>query len=287
VRRLIVNADDFGLTLGINRAILDAHAAGMVTSATLMANGPAFAAAVNDARASGLCVGCHVVLVDGVPVLEAARVPTLLGDHSAGRLRDGFGGLAFGALRSKLAPEEIQAEATAQIQKLQAAGVAVTHVDTHKHVHMLPQVLRPLLCAAAACGVRAIRNPFEPLRLDRLAAHPALWKRGGEVAVLRTFARGFRRAVAEAGMITPDGTLGIMATGAWGERVLHYIIENLGDGTWELVCHPGYVDPDLLTIKTRLRQSRAKELALLTAPGSRELLARNGIESISYRDLAA
>ena len=283
MRRLIINADDFGLTSGINRAILDAHTAGMVTSATLMANGPKFAEAAKAATEAGLSVGCHIVLVDGAPVLEPAQVPTLLAKH--GQLRQGFGEFALAALRHKLDPKQIEAEATAQIRKLQAAGIAVSHVDTHKHVHMLPQVLHPLLRAAVACGVRAVRNPFEPLRLDHLAAHPALWKRGGEVAILRTFARGFRRAAAEADVITPDGTLGIMATGSWGERVLRYIIENLGDGTWELVSHPGYLDPDLLQVKTRLRQSRPKELELLSSPASRKLLAENGIQLISYRDL--
>ena len=286
MRRLIINADDFGLTSGINRAILHAHSAGAVTSATLMANGPAFAEAARAAEsAPRLSIGCHVVLVDGIPVLEASRVRTLATTR-ANRLRDGFGGFALAAIRRKLSRQEIEAEAIAQIRKLQSAGIAVSHFDTHKHVHMLPQVLHPLLRAAGACGIRAVRNPFEPLHLSHLATRPAFWKRGSEVAILRTFARSFRQAVTQAGMITPDGTLGVMATGSWGERVLRYIIENLSDGTWELVCHPGYLDQDLLSTRTRLRHSRAKELELLMSPSTRDLFASNGIELISYRDLA-
>jgi len=194
--------------------------------------------------------------------------------------------MALAAFAKRLAPEQVEAEAAAQIRKLQAAGIAVTHVDTHKHVHMFPQILRPLLRAAASCGVGAIRNPFEPVRLNHFAGRPALWKRGSEVAILRGLARGFRRAVQDAGLTTPDGTLGIMATGSWGERVLRYVVENLGEGTWELVCHPGYVDDDLRRIKTRLRESRVKELEILTSPVSRKLLESNGIELISYLDLA-
>lgn len=286
MRRLIINADDFGLTSGINRAIVEAHTEGIVTSATLMANGPAFSEAVQAAQsAARLGVGCHIVLVDGAPILDKSQVSTLA-TNRGGRLRDGFGGMALAAITRRLAPEQIEAEATAQLRKLQAAGIAITHLDTHKHVHMFPQVLHPLLQAAAACGVKAVRNPFEPVRLNHFAGRPALWKRGSEVAILRGLARGFRQAVREAGLATPDGTLGIMFTGSWGERVLRYVIENLSDGTWELVCHPGYVDQDLLAIKTRLRQSRARELEILKSPASRKLLESNGIELVSYRGLA-
>jgi len=286
VRRLIINADDFGLTSGVNSGILEAHTHGIVTSATLMASGTAYPGAVQASRsAPGLGIGCHIVLVDGAPVLAPSDIPTLASSKRSGMLRNSFGGMALAALRGNLSATEIEAEATAQIRKLQSCGITVTHVDTHKHIHMLPQVLRPLLRAAAACGVRAIRNPFEPIRLNHVAGRPALWKRGSQVAVLRGLARGFRQAVKEAGLATPDGTLGVMGTGSWGERLFRYIIQNLAEGTWELVCHPGYVDPELSLIQTRLRESREQELAILTSPASRELLAKNEVHLITYRDL--
>jgi len=285
VRRLIINADDFGLTLGVNRAILGAHRDGVVTSATLMANGPVFAQAVADtATAPKLGVGCHVVLVDGVPLSDQSRVRSLV-DPEIQAFRRGFGAFALAALRGKLVADEIEEEVTRQIRHLQSAGIAVTHVDSHKHVHMLPQVLRPILKAAAACGVKAIRNPFEPIRLRQFASRPTLWKRGSQVAVLGRLGAKFRQAVREAGLITPDGTIGIVATGFLGERLLRYMIENLAPGTWELVSHPGYPDSELRRTGTRLVDSRRREFDLLTAPGTRELLSRNGIELISYRDL--
>src|ERR1700683_3156930 len=133
MRRLIVNADDFGFTAGVNRGIVEAHCRGVVTSSTLMANGPAFSDAVQLARTvPQLSVGCHVVLIDGQPLLDPKTIPSLVdqnvdqnADRNSGsmRFRDGISGFAVRALAGRLDPREIEAEATAQIRKLQAAGI--------------------------------------------------------------------------------------------------------------------------------------------------------------------
>lgn len=291
MRRLIINADDFGLTAGVNRAIVEAHENGVVSSATLMANGQAFAQAVSLARSTPrLGVGCHVVLVDGAPLLPQAQVHSLLdgSGKSAGdaRFREGISKFGALAMLGRLAADEIEAEATAQIRKLQASGIPVIHLDSHKHTHLFPRVLRPLLRAAERCGVRAIRNPFERIQGSQLAASPSLWRRWAEVGVLRGFARQFREAVQQAGIATPDGTLAIVATGTLNDRLLRLMVENLPEGTWELVCHPGYNDADLQGIQTRLRESREQELRILTSQSTRDLLAANGVEMVSFRDLA-
>ncbi len=291
MRRLIINADDFGLTAGVNRAIVEAHENGVVSSATLMANGRAFAQAVSLAQSTpGLGVGCHVVLVDGAPLLPQTQVHSLLdgSGNSAGdaRFREGISKFGALAMLGRLAADEIEAEATAQIRKLQASGIPVTHLDSHKHTHLFPRVLRPLLRAAQRCGVRAIRNPFERIQGSQLAASPSLWRRWAEVGVLQGFARQFREAVQQAGIATPDGTLAIVATGTLNDRLLRLMVENLPEGTWELVCHPGYNDADLRGIRTRLRESREQELRILTSQSTRDLLAANGVEMVSFRDLA-
>jgi hopanoid biosynthesis associated protein HpnK len=291
VRRLIINADDFGLTAGVNRAIVEAHERGVVTSTTLMANGQAFADAAGLARSRPrLGVGCHIVLVDGAPLLDRTEIGSLLDGESnpsgGPRFREGIASFGARALLGRLSENEIEAEAAAQIRKLQAAGIPVTHIDSHKHTHLFPRVLRPLLRAAASCGVTAIRNPFERIRGSQLAASPSLWRRWTEVGILRSLARQFREAVQEAGVSTPDGTLAIVATGSLDERLLRLMVEHLPDGTWELVCHPGYNDGDLQGVHTRLRESRERELRLLTSASTRELLAANGIEIVSFRELA-
>jgi hopanoid biosynthesis associated protein HpnK len=288
VRRLIVNADDFGLTRGVNRAIIESHRDGIVTSSTLMANGQAFEDAIVHAKsASRLSIGCHVVLVDGSPVLGGQQASTLF-DQKAddGRFYDGLGAFALRAVSGRVDADEIEAEVTAQIRKLQSAGVSVSHLDTHKHTHILPQVLRALLRAARTCGVPAVRNPFGPVRFSILAKYPRLWKRYGQVTVLNRLGGRFRNSVTNAGMLTTDGTVGVVATGAMDSYLFRSIVDSLPEGTWELVCHPGYNDAELGSIRTRLRESRAVELRLLTSPKALELLVRSGVQLISYRDLA-
>lgn len=292
MRRLIVNADDFGLTSGVNRAIVEAHQRGIVTSATLMANGRAFDQAAELARTvPHLSLGCHVVLVDGEPLLPAPQVPTLLAaDGQQQRFRNSIGEVAAAALRGRIDPAQVEAEATAQMRKLQSAGLALSHFDTHKHAHMFPAILRPLLRAARACGVRALRNPFAPLKplaFAHLLRRPRLWKRYSEVTALRRLLDRFRRAVQEEQMLTTDGTFGIVATGALDHKLFDAIVGSIPEGTWEFVCHPGYNDSELDAVRTRLRQSRAQELQVLTSEAAREALQRHGVELISWKQLLA
>ena len=290
MRRLIINADDLGLTAGVNRGILEAHGHGVVTSATLMANAQAFAEAVKLTQAAPrLGVGCHLVLVDGAPVLSAAQIPSLIDNRNEhkdeARFPERLSWFALLAMLDRLVPEQIEAEAKAQIRKLQSSGIAVSHLDSHKHTHMFPQVLRPLLRAAKTCGVRALRNPLAPIRDMLLGERSSSWNRWIKVRALQSLAGKFRQAVQEAGMITPDGTFGIVATGALDERLFRFMIENLPEGTWEFVCHPGYNDAELQSVRTRLRESRVRELRLLTSTATRDLLASSGIQLISYGDL--
>ncbi len=290
MRRLIVNADDFGLTSGVNRAIFEAHQHGIVTSTTVMANSRAFAGATELAH-SNLSVGCHIVLMDGEPVLPADRVPTLLQrttNNGTRRFRDSLNDFAIASFRHRLNPEEIEAEAAAQIERLQASGIPPSHFDTHKHAHIFPAVLRPLLRAAKARGVGAVRNPFGqvwPLPLGNLLRTHQVWKRVAQLNVLRKLAGPFRNEVANHGLRTTDGSLGVAATGSLDLKLFTTMIENMPEGTWEFVCHPGYNDAELGEVRTRLRQSREQELQLLTSPEAKELVRRRGVELISYREL--
>jgi chitin disaccharide deacetylase len=281
LRRLIVNADDFGLTSGVNRGILYSHQHGVVTSTTLMACGDRFeeaAALVNNAPE--LSVGCHVVLVDGTPALNRAQVSSLL-SQSTPRFRESLVNFACVAMAGRLDKAQIEAEVTAQVGKLQSAGIHVSHLDSHKHTHMFPAVLQGVLRAAKNCGIRALRNPFEPL----VFASWRNWKRQFQLKLLRSFRTRFGERLAEAGVSTPDGCIGIAATGGLTLQTFRMLIENLPEGTWEFVSHPGYNDADLDRVKTRLRDSRDHELAILTSPAARELIQQQGIALISYREL--
>ena len=282
MRRLIVNADDFGLTSGVNRGIVQAHEHGIVTSATLMACGAKFQEAVAMAyRTPQLSVGCHILLVDASPVLDLQQVSSLATANSGTpKFSDSLANFAGLAIAGRLNEDQIEAEIMAQIRKLQATGIQVSHLDSHKHTHMFPAVFRPMLRAAKTCGVLAVRNPFEPL----LFAGTKNWKRRFQLGILRSFRTSFRKALKESGMMTPDGCVGIIATGGLTPQNFRLLIENLPDGTWEFVTHPGYTDAELDSVKTRLRSSRQNELSILTSPQIRELLRREQIQLISYRE---
>ena len=284
MRRLIINADDFGLTSGVNRGIMESHRNGVVTSATLMARGARFDEATDlAAQAPRLSVGCHVVLVDGSPVLAGEQVSSLISGASPPRFRVGLAHFAGLAAAGRLNPEQVENEVTAQIKKLQAAGIMVSHVDSHKHTHMFPVVLRGILRAAQNCGVRAIRNPFEPLVLAKIGS----WKRQFQLRLLGRYRSAFRGELSKAGMKAPEGCVGIAATGGLTLANFQALLERLPEGTWEFVSHPGYNDAELDKVRTRLRASREKELAILTSEAARKSLRRENIELISYQDLAA
>ncbi len=256
--RLIVNADDFGLTSGVNRAIIELHRAGVLTSATLMANAAATAEAVVLARATPtLGVGCHVVLVDGTPALAPHQISSLTGART-GQLHPTLGAFLQRLLTDRIRSSEIEGEARAQIAQLQSQGLHLTHIDTHKHTHMFPGVLRPLLRAARACGVRAVRNPFEPA-WSQSATPGAPWMRCMQVALLRRLTPAFRRIVAEEGFTTTDGSIGVLATGTLDARTVSSLAAALPEGIFELVSHPGYNDADLARAHTRLLGSREAE----------------------------
>ena len=265
MRRLILNGDDFGLTSGVNRAIVELQRAGAVTSATLMARGAAVAEAIELKRATPtLGGGCHVVLVDGEPVLSTRKEIPHLADPATGRFHSSLSGFLQRHLSGRIPAAEIVAEAAAQIALLQAKGLQLTHIDTHKHVHIFPAVLRPVLRAARAAGIGAVRNPFEPAWSVRATAHASAIRRM-QVRLLRLLEPAFRRIVAEEGFVTTDGALGVAATGSLDEAALSSLLERMPEGTWELVTHPGYNDADLAKARTRLTESREIEREALAA----------------------
>jgi chitin disaccharide deacetylase len=301
VRKLIINADDFGLTAGVNRAIVETHNGGVVSSTTLMANGLAFEDAVTVARsAPNLSIGCHVVLVDGKPVSPPDAVDTMLAIRSAqpGRFYSSLSAFAARAMLGGFDRDQLVAEVVAQIRKIQSAGLLVTHLDTHKHAHIFPEILAALLRAARICGVRAIRNPIVPVKAipaRQFKDKRELWKRYGQVRVLHTFSGQFRQRTKRAGLLTPDGVVGVIETGTSEKpddssgygSLLRHTLASLPEGTWELVCHPGYDDADLRAAGTRLLASRDDERRLLTSTKLRQFLDEQKIQVISYREFCA
>jgi predicted glycoside hydrolase/deacetylase ChbG (UPF0249 family) len=287
MKRLIVNADDFGLTQGVNRAIVACHERGIVSSATLMATGACFEEAVALASAMpGLSVGCHVVLVDGEPLLPAGEVRSLLAPGTT-RFYHSIGEVLAAVARGRFNAGELEAEATAQMARLRHAGVAVSHFDAHKHTHMFPSILKPLLRAATANGIASVRNPFEApgaVSMREAFGNRTLFVRKAETTLLRAALRGsWLRAVHNARFATTDGSLGVAATGTLDAARLRSMLRQMPPGTWELVCHPGYNDRELAKVRTKLRESREVEMAALQSITLDELREEFGAELTSFR----
>lgn len=279
--RLIVNADDFGMTAGVNRAVAELHSAGALTSTTLMACGSAFDDAVRIARERPtLGVGCHVVLVDGTPTHQSGALPSPLAANGA--FTSSMARFATAVETRYTRPEHIEQEVAAQVAKLQDAGIRVTHVDTHKHTHLLPRVARAVMRGAQRRGVRRIRNPFEPAWSSRLSPAPPL--RRAPFRLLHQFRGAFERLLREEGMYSTDDSLGLIATGSLDASVLQKLLHAAPPGTYELVCHPGYNDADLQHITTKLRASREVERDALLAVVPH--LATDRFQRISFAGIA-
>jgi len=287
VKNLIVNADDLGWTDGVNRGIRDASRGGLVTSTSLLANGMAFAEAVKTAKsAPGLGVGVHLNLSDGAPVAESDSVMSLL--NGQGTFACGPESLLLKRARRGLVLAEVEREWDAQIRKVRDAGIRPTHVDGHKHVHMLPGLFEIALRLAKRHGIEAIRVSLEESSL-RAALSSAgkhnsvvVVRQGVQARGLKLLARDAREQARRAGIATADYFCGIAQTGELTREGVELFLRSLPDGTTELMCHPGYADEALQKSATRLQASRQKELEILRDTRIRNLVASQGIRLIDY-----
>jgi predicted glycoside hydrolase/deacetylase ChbG (UPF0249 family) len=283
---LIINADDFGLTPGINRSIIELHQAGVLTSATLMATGPAFEHAVAVARANPtLGIGCHIVFTDGTPASPPEKIPTLIGPDRK-NFRPSLISFLRALLLRQIREEDIVREAYAQITRLQQAGISITHVDTHKHTHLFPAIAGPLLKVLENAHIGSIRNPFEPAFTQQLA-HADL-KRRLQISLLNRLHASFNRRpqIRNGRVLTTQGTVGVSATGNLNATTLSQILNVLpSEGIYELVCHPGYNDHDLDRVTTRLRAHREIEMQALLSAIPARLAQPNAPALIHYGSL--
>jgi len=287
VRNLIVNADDLGWSEGVNRGIVEAHRKGLVTSTTLLANGRAFDSGIVAARENPeLGIGVHLNLSDGPPAAPAEQVRGLL--NTAGELDGGPEGMLLLIARRGLRLDEVEREWDAQIRKIREAGIAPTHLDGHKHVHMLPGLFELALRLAKKHGIRAIRVAHEESTLrSALSAGvgqnaSVVLRQGVQARGLKLLARDARELADREGIATSDYFCGIAQTGEWTREGIEELLEKLPEGTTELMCHPGYVDEELRKSATRLQESRKTELDILTDAQIRKIVARQGIRLINY-----
>lgn len=281
-KQLILNADDFGLTKGVDDGIIRAHREGILTSATLMANGGAFAHAAELALGnSSLGVGCHLVLVGGRAVAPARQISSLA--DSDGRLPGSLGSFVTRVTAGSIRRADLERELRAQIEKLQRAGIWPTHLDTHKHTHAHPRVLEALGRVAQEFGITRIRKPIEHLRDSWAAKAPV----GQLVAAsaARAVSLKFEALSRKYGLRSPQNFLGLASTGALNPAALRRLIDTLPEGQTEIMLHPGICDEDLIQTGTRLCKERELEMNALIDPDVKHAVVSKGIQLITYAEL--
>lgn len=291
-RTLIINADDLGYTEGVNRAIVHCVSMGTVRSATVMANGAEIEDAVAAVRANGnLHVGVHLTLTELAPVCRPREVPGLVDERGLMPPRPGV--LLGALLRGRISMATIRKELSRQIEKVKDFGLTPTHLDSHQHVHVLPQILEAMAETACHHSIRWIRSPFDatpvwttfPLvgeneRLIFLKQHT----RAMLVAVLRPYHLKLMR---RCGLRTADHFFGASLTGIWNEALVVRLVENLPPGLNELMIHPGDCDNELRQRRSRLVEQRETERDLFSSSAFKELLAKHGVTASSYGEIRA
>jgi predicted glycoside hydrolase/deacetylase ChbG (UPF0249 family) len=258
---LVVNADDFGFTRDVNQGIIEAHRKGILTATTLMSTGAAFDDAVRLARENPtLDIGVHLVLVGQDPfpmtVAQLMRALTLR------RIR-------------------IYDELSAQVRRVLSTGLKPSHLDTHKHTHLLPPVLNAVGRISEEFKIPWVRRPFD----FPLEPHGIPWQKR---TVSRAFGvvRGrFERVLARHGCRWTDHFAGFQITGKFDASDVAALIRSLPEGSTEFMCHPGICTSELRAASTRLKESREQELRALTAPEARAALNESGVELVTYREL--
>ena len=245
MKRLIVNADDFGFTRDVNEGIVHAHQHGILTSTTLMATGSAFEHAVALARENPtLDIGVHLVLVgsEGYP----ETVARLTAAVALGRIR-------------------IYDELLRQVRIVVDAGIRPTHLDTHKHTHLLPPILDAVARISEEFRIPWVRQPIPlPVPWVRSMLHNRLLRHGCRTA---------------------DQFLGFEITGGYNFSDLAALIRRHPEGLTEFMCHPGFCGDELRRARTRLKESRRIELDALTSAEVRQALTESAVTLVSFRDL--
>jgi predicted glycoside hydrolase/deacetylase ChbG (UPF0249 family) len=269
LKRLVVNADDFGYTRDVNSGIIEAHQRGILTATTLMANAKEFDHAVDLAKTNpGLDIGCHLVLIGGNSLLPGgnpfpASLPEFLQRLARGQLNP------YNELRT-------------QIEKILETGIQPTHLDTHKHTHLAPPVLKAVARLSEEFRIRWVRRPFDyPLS----GGDPIPWSKRALSRGLQVLRNYFHGTLSRHGCRTTDHFAGFQLTGYLRTEELVALLKSLPDGLTEFMCHPGYCSDELRATHTRLKESRERELQALIAPEVRSALAQCDIELVRFRDL--
>jgi predicted glycoside hydrolase/deacetylase ChbG (UPF0249 family) len=272
MRRLIINADDLGSGSERDRGIFESFSGGIVTSASLLANGPSFVSAAAAARQLGLPLGVHLNLADGMPLCGA--IPGLCMASGSFPGKAGLRCFLSGAVVDSAL---LYRELAAQIERVLGAGIVPDHLDTHQHFALFPAATAIVLALATDYAIPALRlsSPAE------LPATDPGGELGAEMSLYRRLAPAYTVQMHASGLVTPDGLFGMPLLNRLNLQNLGETLRSIPEGTWELMVHPGYSD----AVTPFSGAARQEELVALTDPVLAAMLHDCGITPISFREL--
>jgi hopanoid biosynthesis associated protein HpnK len=275
MKKLIINADDFGFTKKLNQGIINSYVNGILTSTSLMANGQAFEEAVKLSKQHPeLSIGTHLALVDVKPVLAASSISSLVDGN--GDFYPNFREFFKQYFLKRIKLDDIRRELTAQIEKILDSGIRVTHIDGHQHVHISHGIIDIVIELAKKYRIRWIRNSH-----DTLTPGNELAQKG-----LSFFAKRGKHKINNAGLQTSNFFLGTRYTGKMKKQDLIYMLKLLPNGISEIMCHPGEDDPELAARYGADWSSGWKEeQESLTSQDVKDLVKKEGIVLTNYGEL--
>ena len=279
MRKLIINADDFGLSEGANKGIIKSFKEGLLTSTTLMANGSAFKEAVKLAKENpDLGIGIHLTLTGGKSVLSPEEIPSLVSDR--GYFPAKYTQLLCRIALRKIRLKEIEKELRAQFERIKRTGLEITHFDSHRHIHLYPEIFKITVRLARAYDISCLRYPVERFSFKSFFTNQYF-----KTLFLSTMACLNKKVLLKNKMLTTDHFVGMLQAGNLTEEIFKDILSSLPQGTSEVMCNPAYVDEEIKRSSFYLIYQREKEIDVLTSFTLKKLVKNSDIQLISYRDL--
>lgn len=277
-KRLIVNADDFGLTKGINRGVISAFRNGIVRSASIIPVGGAFDDAIILTRENpSLDLGIHLCLTEGRPVLPADKIPSLV--KKDGCFLNSHRDLVLNYISGKVYINDIIKELQAQVEKVLKTGIKITHIDSHGHIHALPSILNVVVGLAKTYEIPYIRCPNESSIVPGVRLSRYIYK-----SVLSLFCVFSRKNINNAGLFRTDYFFGFLNSGHLSEEYLSAILGRIKNGVTEIVCHPGICDPGTNIFK-HWGYMWEEEVKVLSSEHIKKIMKDLNIELVSFRDM--
>ncbi len=276
MKRLIVSADDFGLTASVNEGIVKACREGIVTSVNLMPTGEAFAGAVKLAKEAGIQeAGAHLALTETSPLTGRDKIPTLT--TRDGGFYKNYRSFFLRFFTGRIDLDQVYVELKSQMDALEKTGITITNLSSHEHIHLVPDILDIFIKLAKEYDVPAIRYPHKDSSprssLKNIYKSMILFFLGGHVG----------KALSASSIVSPEHFRGLFNSGKLDEETLIKIARQIEDGTTELVCHPGLMGPEI-TQKYTFHAACETELAGLTSPRVKKALDECGVKLIRYSD---